>query len=227
MGIAANLDLIYQRIQSAATRVNRNPQEISLIAVTKYVEAGSVNEAIKAGVTIIGENRVQDGIKKFPLLVGKVSKHLIGSLQTNKVKLALAEYDLIHSVDRPELVLELAKQAERLGRRIPFLIQVNISGEATKHGLAPEVLPSLLNQVVALENLLPCGLMTIAPLMDNPEQARPIFRKLKLLFNEISAQRQFGPEWRYLSMGMSQDYEIAVEEGSNMLRIGTAIFKVE
>ncbi len=205
-------------------RAGYDPSAITLIAVTKYVDIGRINEAIRAGVTDIGENRIQDALLKLPLLEGKPVKHLIGSLQTNKAKQALAEFDLIHSVDRLPLVVELAKQAEKLNKRAEILIQVNISGEVSKHGLSPEQLPQLLEAIKIHPVLIPSGLMTIAPLVSNPELTRPIFRRLREMFLESAARFDLGPNWRYLSMGMSQDYEVAVEEGANLVRIGSALF---
>lgn len=223
--VIQNLTEIRERIRNSALRVNRDPAEITLIAVTKYVEVARIEEAIAAGVGHIAENRVQEGIRKFPLLSGNVVKHLIGTLQTNKVKAALEHFDLIHSVDRPALVEELAKQADKLQKQVEFLIQLNISGEESKHGLAPDELPGFMENLKAYPRLIPCGLMTMAPLSEDPETARPVFRRLRELFEEIAANDGNPSQWRYLSMGMSQDYPIAVEEGANLLRIGSAVFK--
>lgn len=226
MNISDNLKMIQNRIKESAFKANRDPSKITLIAVSKYVGPELMNEAIRAGITDFGENRIQDALEKFPLLEGKVTRHLIGTLQTNKVKPALENFDLIHSVDRISLLDELAKQAARFGKRTEFLVQVNISGERTKHGLNPDELPSFLQRISGNEYLVPCGLMTLAPLADDSELARPVFRGLKMLFDQ--AARSLKSEyWRYLSMGMSQDYQVAVEEGANLLRIGTAIFKSE
>lgn len=229
MSIAQNIGLVQERIRASAARAHRDPQAITLIAVTKYVTVSEMNEAIRCGITDIAENRVQDGSRKFPFLEGRVTKHLIGTLQTNKVKTALAEFDLIHSVDRPELVMEMAKQALKLKRPIRFLIQLNISGEATKHGLSPQELRGFLEFIAGFPLLLPSGLMTMAPQSTDPESSRPIFRELKRLFDGVAAahhgETSFQNNWRYLSMGMSQDYTVAVEEGANLLRVGTAIFK--
>lgn len=216
--------MVKSRIEQAARKVNRDPSSITLIAVTKYTGIEQINEAIRAGITDIGENRVQDARRKFPCLAGKVVKHLIGSLQTNKVKNALEEFDLIHSVDRFELIVEIARQADKLGRKVKFLIQVNISGETTKHGLKPDELPIILEKINSFPNLTPVGLMTIAPLVNDPEEVRWIFRSLKNILHD-NAPNVKSPEWKYLSMGMSQDYEVAIEEGANFVRIGTALFK--
>jgi pyridoxal phosphate enzyme (YggS family) len=227
MGISENLQTISEQVRSSAAKANRNPAEITIIAVTKYVAVNRINEAIRCGITDIGENKVQDGLAKFPLLEKEVTKHLIGTLQTNKVKKALETFDLIHSVDREELILELAKQAGKLNRRCRFLIQVNVSGEATKHGIHPDELWGLLDRIGGFPNLDPTGLMAMAPFGASPEVTRPIFRRLRNLFLEVKNSSYIKPEasWRYLSMGMSRDFPEAVAEGANLLRIGTAIFQ--
>lgn len=230
MSIAANLQQIQAQVKQAAAKTGRDFSGLKIIAVTKYVGVTEMNEVIRAGITDIGENRVQDAKAKFPFLENppsgaKLTRHLIGTLQTNKVKAALAEFDLIHSVDRMELVEALAKEAAKLDRRVELLIQLNISGEITKHGLRPGDFPILLDKIKSFQNLVPCGLMTMAPLTDDPEKTRPVFRQLKTIFDETAKTLKNAPHWRYLSMGMSQDYRVAVEEGANLLRIGTAIFK--
>ncbi len=225
MDITLNIKRIREKIQQSACKVGRDFTKINLIAVTKYVNVELINEALAAGVTDIGESRIQEAVKKFPLLLNNPRKHLIGSLQTNKAKVALTEFDLIHSVDRPELIRELAKQATKLRRPVRFLFQVNVSGEATKHGVAPADLNSLLELSQNYELLYPMGLMTMAPLVADSQRIRSVFRGLKNLFE--SAAQEFGlssESWKYLSMGMSQDYEIAVEEGANLVRIGTSLF---
>lgn len=227
MSIVANLQEIHKRIEYSAAKVNRDPNEIRIIAVTKYVDVDRINEAINAGITEIGENRVQDGASKFPLLSGNVVKHMIGTLQTNKVKQALGLFDLIHSVDRVNLVAELTKQAAKMGKRVEVLVQLKLTAEETKHGISSDELPGLISQIQSSSYLIPTGLMTIGPLTDDPESVRPVFRRMREIFTEAARNLKLGPNWRYLSMGMSQDYQVAVEEGANLLRIGTAIFKSE
>lgn len=226
MNIHENLQLIQTRIRESALKANRDPAKITMIAVTKYVTMDRINEALRCGITDIAENKVQDGVSKFPLLEKEVTKHLIGNLQTNKVKKALETFDLIHSVDREELVLELAKQADKISRPIKFLVQVNISKEISKHGIYADELFGLLDRINGFPKLLPVGLMTMAPFEAGPEEARAIFRGLRQLFEEVAHRSpvNLSTEWRYLSMGMSQDYPQAVEEGANLLRIGTALF---
>jgi PLP dependent protein len=225
INIAKNLQQIQTQVKNAALRVARDPATIKIIAVTKYTGVEQMNEAIRVGVTDIAENRVQDAVAKFPLLEGSVVRHLIGTLQTNKVKPALLEFDFIHSVDRIELIEALAKEASKLERQVKCLLQLNISGEVSKHGINPADLQVLLDKISHFANLTPMGLMTIAPFTDDPEQARPIFRCLKNLFDESAKNRD--SNWGYLSMGMSRDYQVAIEEGANMVRIGTAIFKAD
>lgn len=226
MSIQDNLAAIQQKINRSAARANRNPAEITLVAVTKYVELDLVNEAIRAGVTDIAESRVQDALKKIPLLEGNVTRHFIGTLQTNKVKPVLQNFDLIHSVDRKELLDELAKQAKMFAHPVRFLIQLNISGETTKHGFREQDFSVIMEQICHHPYLKPCGLMTMAPLDADPEAARPVFRRLKELFERYKEGGEATEDWRCLSMGMSQDFEVAVEEGANLLRIGTAIFSL-
>ena len=227
MSIVANLEEIRERINYSALKVNRDPKLIRLIAVTKYVSVAEMNEAIKAGITEVGENRVQDGIAKFPLLLGNVTKHMIGTLQTNKVKPALEHFDLIHSVDRIYLVDELAKQSAKMQKRTEVLIQLNLTGEERKHGITTDELPGLIERVGSSDYLIPAGLMTMGPMTDDSETVRPTFRRMRVIFEETARDLKLGPSWRYLSMGMSQDYQVAVEEGANLLRIGTSIFKPE
>ncbi len=227
MSIATNLEEIHQRINQSAMRANRDPKSIRLIAVTKYVAVAEMNEAIKAGVVEVGENRVQDGIAKFPLLLGNVTKHMIGTLQTNKVKSALEHFDLVHSVDRINLADELMKQSVKMKKKVEVLLQLNLTGEETKHGVSEEKLPELIKRISSSEYLIPAGLMTMGPMADDPERVRPTFRRMRVIFEATARDLKLGPSWRYLSMGMSQDYQVAVEEGANLLRIGTAIFKPE
>lgn len=226
MKVSDNLAEINHNIIQSALKVGRNPQEITLVAVSKFIESERIAEALAAGVTNLAENRVQEGVRKFPDLAEKFSfkRHLIGSLQTNKAKAAIENFDLIHSMDRLELAEALSKQAEKLNAKVEFLIQVNVSGEESKHGCRPEELMQLVQQVQQLPGLVLSGLMTMAPLEQDAEAARPVFRGLKQLFDEVGQSSFCPPTWRYLSMGMSQDYEIAVEEGANLLRVGSKVF---
>ncbi|MDI3279896.1 MAG: YggS family pyridoxal phosphate-dependent enzyme [Bacillota bacterium] len=220
--IAANLERVRERIARAAQRAGRRPEEVRLVAVTKNVDVPRIQAALAAGVTEIGENRVQEARLKRPALGSAVRWHLIGTLQTNKVKAALQLFDLIHSLDRWSLAEELARRATAAGRVVEVLVEVNVSGEATKAGLAPgEVLP-FLERVHGLAGLRVRGLMTVAPATERAEEVRPFFRTLARL--RAAAVREGWTEVTELSMGMSGDFEVAVEEGATLVRLGTAIF---
>lgn len=214
----------------AAHRAGRPPDAVRLICVTKSATVAQIQEAIAAGATEFGENRVQEAKPKIAAIRLSLEEatpgasahgrsvrwHMIGHLQQNKAKAALELFDWIHSVDDVELAQTLDRHAAAGGRRVPVFVEVNTSGEPTKHGVAPEGLEPLLATMRPLAHLEARGLMTMAPIVENPEQARPYFRRLREL-----AQRHKLAE---LSMGMSQDFEVAIEEGATMVRVGTAIF---
>lgn len=193
----------------------RIPSNVKLVAVTKTRTVEEIKQAIISGITCIGENRVQEANEKFPLLPN-VEKHMIGSLQTNKVKLAVELFDMIQSVDSLKLAKEIDKRCKAINKVMPVLVEVNIGDEPNKHGIKLEDAKSFVKEISQLKNIDVQGLMCVAPLV-NPEEARPYFKKMKQAFDSIN-----GLKW--LSMGMSNDYKIAIEEGSNMVRIGTAIF---
>lgn len=220
--IARNIDRVREGIARAAARSGRDPAGITLIAVTKNVPAEQINVAIKAGVKNIGENRVQEAVAKFDAVTAPVKWHFIGHLQRNKVKQVLGRFDLIHSLDRLSLAREIQKRAAALGILVPCLVEVNVGGEESKFGIKPDDLSSFLREVAGFPNIKICGLMTIAPFSPNPEAARPVFRRLLELYDRGGYPP--GVTMEYLSMGMSGDYVVAVEEGANMVRIGTAIF---
>lgn len=217
---------VLEKIRSSAVRADRDPDEIKLIAVSKTVELERVIEAVRAGAAILGENRVQEAkakIEGFRELAPdlKPEWHLIGSLQKNKAKTAVQLFDLIHSVDSEELAAELNRHAENDGRVQDILAQVKLSEEAAKHGTPEKELRDLLDAIKGMDSLNLRGLMTIPPFFDDPEEARPYFRKLRRIAEDFSAE---GFPLRELSMGMSNDYEVAIEEGATMVRVGTAIF---
>jgi hypothetical protein len=222
--IAANLAEVKKKIIASAERVGRDPAEIKLIAVTKTVGIPQMLEAIEAGVTAIGENRVQEINRKFPELHKPVEWHLIGHLQTNKVKYIIDKVALIHSLDSLSLAEEISKRARQAGKEMPVLVQVNVAEEESKHGLKLGETEAFIRNVANLDGLRISGLMTMAPLVEDPEEARPVFRRLRLLSEELRAKAIPGIELRYLSMGMTNDFEVAIEEGANLIRIGTAIF---
>ncbi len=222
--IEENLKRLEERIEKAALKAGRKREDITLVAVTKNVEPQRVNQGIDAGIRIIGENRVQEAVDKFKFIKKDVEKHLIGHLQTNKVKKALELFDLIQSVDSLHLAQEISKRAKEKGKIAEVLIEANTSDEPSKYGVKPDEVAELMEKVSNLENISIKGLMTIGLFSDEPEKVRPCFITLRKIFESLENAREDNIEMRYLSMGMSSDYELAIEEGSNMIRIGTAIF---
>ncbi|MBI3600435.1 MAG: YggS family pyridoxal phosphate-dependent enzyme [Nitrospinae bacterium] len=219
--ISANLIDILQRIKLAAERSGRDAGAIKLIAVTKTVDVRRIKEAIAAGVTIIGESRVREAREKFGEIGRGVEWHLIGHLQTNKVKYIFDIFSLIHSVDSLPLAEEIQKRAEDRGLKTDILVEVNLSGEKTKFGVSPENTIGLVKDILRFKDIRIKGLMTIPPFSESPEDSRKYFRMLRMLRDDI--QRE-GIEMKELSMGMSNDFEAAVEEGATMVRVGNAIF---
>ena len=207
---------------AAAERAGRNPDTVIIVTVTKAVAPERVEEARAAGLTVFGENKVQEAKVKIPLVSSRARWHMIGHLQTNKARDAVALFELIHSVDSVKLAGELDKCAGRTGKTQPILLEINVSGEASKSGLKPEDLATALEQINALPRIEIRGLMTMAPFAEDTEKARPHFRRLRELRDEM--ENRFGMRLPELSMGMSHDFEAAVEEGATMVRIGTAIF---
>ncbi len=223
MSIKENLAEVEKRITAAAKRSGRKREDITFIAVTKTHPPEMINEAIDAGVTEIGENKPQEIRDKHPF-VKPVKWHMIGHLQTNKVKYVIDKVCLIHSVDSIKLMDEIDRQAKKHGLIMDILIQVNISGEETKSGIRPDELDSLLTHAGELANIRVKGLMTIAPKNDNPVENSLHFDNIRQLFVDISRKTYYNVTMQYLSMGMSADFETAIEHGSNMVRIGSAVF---
>jgi len=222
--IKENLERLQARIEKICLSLDRNFQEIQLVAVTKTVEISQIEEAIQAGITIIGENRVQEAWKKYQVIGDRVKWHLVGHLQTNKVKRAVEFFEMIQSVDRHEVALEINRRAQALGKVMDVLVEVNTSGEMTKFGLSPQEVIPFISSISEFPGLHVCGLMTIGIFSSHPEEVRPCFRTLRQIKEEVEKTMIPGVEMKYLSMGMTNDFEVAIEEGSNMLRIGTAIF---
>ena len=214
--IADNIKLVRERIRAAAERVGRDGSTITLIAVSKAIELDRVEAALDGGQIVFGESKVQEAKAKIPLVSGRARWHMIGHLQTNKARDAVALFDLIHSVDSRKLAEEVNKWAEAAGKTQAVLLEVNVSGEASKFGLKPEDLESTLREINQLTRLEVRGLMTVAPFAEEAARARPYFRRLRELRDAVGL--------RDLSMGMSHDFEVAVEEGATMVRIGSAIF---
>jgi hypothetical protein len=216
MEIARNVQQVRERIARAAARAGRSPDEVTIVAVTKTVTEAAVREALAAGISNLGESRVQEAQRKIEQLSGCETRpvwHMIGHLQRNKVQTALEIFDIIHSIDSVRLAQELSGQAKRI---VPVLLEANVSGEETKGGFPPDELDEALAAISNLPNLSVRGLMTVAPWVDDAEEVRPVFRKLREM------RDSFGLE--HLSMGMSDDFETAVEEGATMVRLGRIIF---
>jgi pyridoxal phosphate enzyme (YggS family) len=224
MSIAESIKHVQDRIAAAAKRAGRDPSTIKLIAVTKTVDIERIREAVAAGAQILGENRVQEAREKIEQLGALASWHLIGHLQTNKAKYAVKLFDMIHSVDTLELAQEIDKQAAKMGKVQDVLIEVSIAGEEAKAGVAMEGVAALVRNASKFRNISIKGLMTIPPFLDDPEEVRPYFRTLRELSTDIAKENIPGVSMKELSMGMSGDFEVAIEEGATMVRVGAAIF---
>lgn len=222
--IEMNLKDVQEKIQKAVVKADRNPQEVQLIAVTKTVEPEVVERAIELGVTHVGENKVQELTRKYEIIGDKVKWHMIGHLQKNKVKYIIDKVALIHSLDSYELAEEINKRAKQIGRVMQCLLQVNVSGEESKYGIDPKDVDELLHRISLLKHIEIVGLMTMAPYTDEPEEVRVFFEKLKQLSNDIMEKKIHNIKMHYLSMGMSNDFEVAIEEGASLVRIGSKIF---
>jgi len=223
--IKDNLTRVRDAIGRAAQKVGRDPKEVTLIVVTKTFGADLVRHAIEAGATDIGENYVQEARAKIEAVGrGQVRWHFIGGLQTNKAKYVVRLFDVVHSVDSYDLAAEIDRRAGREGRAMDVLIQVDISREAQKSGVMEEDLVDFVRTVAPLHNIAVRGLMGMPPFGREPEASRPYFRRLKELREEVDSLRIPGVEMKELSMGMSNDFEVAVEEGATMVRVGTAVF---
>jgi hypothetical protein len=222
--LADNLADIRQRIRAAAERSGRREEDILLVAVSKTVSADAVEAALQKKVYHFGENRVQELLEKYDILGERCKWHLIGRLQTNKVKYIIDKVQMVHSLDRMELAEELQKRAGAANRILDCLVQVNISGEESKAGVEPAELIPFLRKVSLFHNVRIKGLMTIAPAAENPEDIRWVFRDLKKIAVDIEWEKIDNVAMQYLSMGMSHDFEMAIEEGANIVRIGSSIF---
>jgi len=222
--VKANIERIRSAIAGAALRAGRKVSDVRLMAVTKTVDDDRIMEAIEAGVDIIGESYVQEAKRKIEKMGRSIEWHMIGYLQSNKAKYAVNIFDMIHSVDRMDLAVELNKRSRAQDMAMKVLIEINISGEKTKSGVPYEEAMRLGKDISSLDNLSIQGLMTMAPWFDNPEDARPYFKALRELRDRIIDENIVRAEMRELSMGMSGDYEVAVEEGATIVRVGRSIF---
>ncbi|SES65578.1 hypothetical protein SAMN05660297_00114 [Natronincola peptidivorans] len=224
LDIETNLKVVKSQIDEAAMKAGRKSHEVQLIAVTKTVEPEIIEKAIAAGVKHIGENKVQELVRKYEIIGDKVKWHMIGHLQKNKVKYIIDKVELIHSLDSYELALEIDRRAKKIGVEVQCLLQINVSEEISKYGVKPCDAKELLKQISSLSNIRVVGLMTMAPYTENPEEVRIYFQKLKKISLDINKMAMNNVMMRYLSMGMSNDFEIAIEEGADLVRIGSKIF---
>ncbi len=222
MDLPANLDKIQQRIVAACGRSGRDPVTVSLLAVTKGHPPEIVRAGADLGLTLFGENKIQEAKAKIPLCPGRLHWHMIGHLQSNKCRDAVELFEMIQSVDSLSLAGEINKRAEQAARTMRILLEVNIAGESSKFGYRPETLLAELERINALNRVEVHGLMTIAPWTPEPEKARPVFRRLRELKKQC--ETILGAPLPHLSMGMSGDYEVAIEEGATIVRIGSALF---
>jgi pyridoxal phosphate enzyme (YggS family) len=225
MSIKENIDIILDRVARAAIRSGRKLEDITVIAVSKTVDAARAREAVENGLINLGENRVQELVSKYEQLSDiDVKWHLIGHLQKNKVKYIIDKVELIHSVEDLDLAMEINKRAIQHNLIANVLIELNIGEEESKFGLQEESVYDFVKAMEDFSNIRVLGLMTVAPYSENPEDIRWVFKKMNEIFHKISAMNLKNTEMKYLSMGMTNDFEVAIEEGANIIRIGTAIF---
>lgn len=222
MSLDQNIESIQQRIRNACERAERQPSDVTLLAVSKGQPPEVINEAAKLGLILFGENKVQEAKAKIPLCSGKLRWQMIGHLQTNKVRDAVQLFEMIQSVDSLNVAVEIQKRCEQSGKTMPILLEVNLAGEASKYGYAPEQILADLPKINALSKLEIHGLMTIPPYTTDENRLRPIFRRMRELKEQC--EQILGAPLPQLSMGMSGDFEIAIEEGATMVRVGTALF---
>lgn len=227
--IASNLSTVRSRIASAARRAGRAPDGVELVAVTKHRESGQIREIIASGQRVLGENRVQEMLGKIDLFDSEPAEpllewHLIGHLQTNKAKIVVGRTALIHGVDSLHLAEALERAAERTDATVDILLQVSVSGEESKFGIAPEEIEAVARDLAPFEHVRCLGLMTMAPWEAEPEETRPVFRGLRQALERLREAGHEHLDPRHLSMGMTNDFEVAVEEGATLVRVGTALF---
>ncbi|MED4958528.1 YggS family pyridoxal phosphate-dependent enzyme [Paenibacillus macerans] len=225
MSLKERIEMVEERIQAACKRSGRNRDDVNIVAVTKYVSADMTRSVLEEGILHIGENRPQAAVPKWEALGGQGIWHFIGHLQSNKVKDVVGRFQYVHSLDRLSLAKELEKRAAALDLTVSAFLQVNVSGEASKQGVAPEEAAALLRETAGLAHVKIIGLMTMAPIVDDPELARPVFRKLRELRDELNAGAggALKQPLTELSMGMSGDFEVAIEEGATWVRLGTLL----
>ena len=222
--VTANYHRILDRISETAGKCGRHPREVKVLGAAKSQSVESIRAAIAAGISLIGENYVQEAQEKKAQIAGAVEWHMIGHLQRNKAKAAVEIFDLIETLDSVALARELEKQGRQRGKKIRALVEVNLAGEKSKSGIAKDDLASLLEAIAELKHVTVEGLMTVPPFREEPEESRPYFRELRELKDKFNAQRIPHVDLQDLSMGMTHDYPVAIEEGATIVRIGTALF---
>ncbi|MCX7746661.1 MAG: YggS family pyridoxal phosphate-dependent enzyme [Clostridia bacterium] len=222
--LGRNVKDVLEKVEKAANKSGRKLEDICVIAVTKTIDTDRISKVMDEGMIHLGENRVQEFCEKYDIISKNCNWHLIGHLQTNKVKYIIDKISMIHSVDRMELAQEIDKKALKAGKVMDVLVQVNVAGEESKFGISPDTTLDFVKRLSSFQNLRVRGLMTVAPFVDDPEEIRGVFRELNKIFIDIKKENIDNIYMDYLSMGMSNDFEVAIEEGSNMVRIGTAIF---
>lgn len=222
--VTENLKIVEEKITRACMRSKRKREEVTLIAVSKTKPIGMMEEAMQSGIRIFGENKVQEILKKEPALPKDIDWHLIGHLQRNKVRQIAGKVAMIHSVDSLRLAEQIQKEYDKQGLKARILIEVNAAREESKFGLMPEETEDVIREIAQMPNIEVCGLMTIAPFVDNPEDNRIHFSNLRKLLVDINAKNIDNVNMRELSMGMTGDYEVAIEEGATFVRVGTGIF---
>ena len=224
--IAENYKKVLERIRSLALQAGRNPEDIILVAVTKTWPVETIEEVIRAGARVLGENYVQEALPKVEAIRNRVEWHFIGHLQSNKAKFVVNRFNVIESVDSISLAKELNKQAEKQGIDVDVLVEVNLAGEESKSGIKPEEIERFLREISQFKRIKVKGLMTIPPYFSNPEDSRPYFKRLRELKGKLANTSIPDISLQHLSMGMSNDFEVAIEEGATIVRVGTAIFGV-
>jgi hypothetical protein len=222
--LSENIQAVRERIEKACAKAGRPPEEVSLVAISKTMGPERVREAVDAGLKLFGENRLQEAAPKIEALTGDITWHMVGHLQRNKVKKAVALFDMIQSVDSYDLAVEIDRRSSEMGKTMEVLVEVNTSAEETKFGGRPQDSVDLVERMSHLNGIAVRGLMTIGAFTDDEGAVRNCFVTLRELARKTQEAGISGVEMRYLSMGMTSDFEIAIEEGSNMVRIGTAIF---
>lgn len=225
MSLEDNIKIIKTRIEVACKKSNRKPEDIKIIAVTKYVDIEKIDEVLDFGFDHVGENKVQDALLKYQALHDRATWHFIGQLQSKKVKSVIDKFEYIHSLDRISLLKELDNRARQKNLKVNCFIQVNVSGEETKAGIAKDELLSFAKIVSEYNSIRVEGLMTIAPNIQDKEIVRSVFKELRELRDQINREKIFPYQLKELSMGMSNDFDIAIEEGATYIRVGTLLFK--